>query len=132
MPKLKEVRKDLALTLTNYGIKTVSLFGTKDIRPPVNIITPTDNYISYKNDARMNMWNVQLSVVVVSGGLSEANADEVDDLIEKTIMAVADPNAALWSVDAVSGPQKIKFEGQSKEYYCGVVILSTETILDNI
>ena len=132
MPKLKDVRKDLALTLTNHGIKTVSLFGTKDIRPPVNIITPTDDYIRYKTNAKMNMWNVQLSVVVVSGGLSEANADEVDDLIEATIMAVADPNAAFWTIDAVSGPQKIKFEGQSKEYYCGVVILSTETTLDNI
>jgi len=132
MARLKEVRKQLAETLQSYGIKTTTLFNTKNIKPPVNFITPTDNYISFAPQTRMNAWNIQLSIVVVSGGSGEASIDEVDDLIEKTIMAIADPQGAEWTVDACSGPQKIKFEGQSNEYYAGVVIVSTLTPLDNI
>lgn len=118
MGSLSNGRNDIKETLEEVGIKAVA-YDTENILPPCAIVVPDGNYINLPTiSQRMNQWNVGISILLIaSRGTDKRNADELDDLIEKTVLCLNDKKGI--DIDAVSAPQLLQLK---KNDYFGSIV----------
>lgn len=127
MGQLTQMRKDLEETLNLEGIKTVS-YDTKDVLPPVAIVVPDDPYIiPPARNQRMKQWNVSLTILLIASRGSETeNADELDDLIEKTYKVLSSYPDSI-DINGVSAPAQIKIKGNN--HFASVVNIEYQKVI---
>lgn len=126
MGNLRKVRQDFVETLEEAGIKSVH-YNTENIKPPCAIIIPSENYVDLQaNTLTMNQWNVSISVMLIAGGTGNNHLDELDDLIEKTVLVLSDPEKGACDIKKVVGPALAKLKN-GNNYYTGLIEVEYQT-----
>ena len=107
------------------GIKAVH-YNDENLKPPVAVVVPSEDYVDINaTSMRMNTWNIKMSILIISGGTTNNNLDELDDLLEKTIMVLSDPNDGFCTLRRVLGPVPTKIKSNS--YYSALVEVEYQT-----
>lgn len=127
MGNLKTARKDILETLEQAGIKAIA-YDADTIIPPVAIVVPDDQYIlPPARNQRMKQWNIGISILLIaSKGTANRNADELDDLIEKTVLVLANYDSI--DIAGVTGPGKVRVKGS--DYLGSIVSVQHQLILE--
>lgn len=85
MNTLSEIRKDIANTLSEAGIRAVDFNSTK-IVPPVAVVIPDENYLTVRGGDRFGHYNVAIQVLILGPkAVEKVAATEMDDLILKAV-----------------------------------------------
>ena len=77
----------------------------------------------------MNQWNVGISILLIaSRGTDKRNADELDDLIEKTVLQLNDKEGI--DIDSVSSPGLLQLK--KNDYFGSIVSVHHQIKLEGI
>lgn len=125
MGELRKARVDFVESLEQNGIKAVH-YNEENIIPPVAIVLPDELYITFpQNVQKMRQTNVGIAIVVISSrGTGNAQADELDDMIEK-VHAIINPYC---QIESVSSPARMKV--QNKEHLGAVFQIQHQITLE--
>lgn len=128
MGSLSQARQDIKESLEEIGIKAVAYDLTENLIPPVALVVPDENYINLPAvSQRMNQWNVGISILLIaSRGTDKRNADELDDLIENTILMLNDKKGI--DIESVSSPGQLQLK--KNDYFGSIVSVHYQIKLD--
>ena len=95
-----QARIELARELEEHGIKAIH-YTTPKVIPPVAVILPVSPYTTStaSQGQTLREWNIGLNILLIaSRGVEAKNAEELDDLLFKTILLLG-PQLEINSVD---------------------------------
>ena len=120
--QLSTLREGVAAALTEAGLNGMDYVGERTV-PPLAAVVPDAPYVQAPEGATpFGHYDVRIQVLLVGGkGTNQANADDLDDRIERALVALSDE----YDVTEVSQPAEVQINGSA---YVGAVLSIEQTV----